>query len=293
MNAPRQGPLAVGVLTLFPDLVRAMLGFGVLGRALERGLLTVTMEDPRAHARDPHRTVDDRPYGGGPGMLLAVEPLATALSALSARLPSGAPVIYLSAQGRPFRQADAVRLAALPGFVLLCGRYEGVDERLLEECVDEELSIGDYVVSGGEFAAGVVIDACARLLPGALDNERSAAEESFGAGLLDWPHYTRPEEWRGRRVPEVLRGGNHAQIARWRRSQALGRTAERRPDLLAGAVLEDLDARLLEEYRAGRAAAGRGLGGDLPDRRARGISAGTPSGVPTTDVRTEDSHDSE
>jgi len=246
--------LAVEVVTLFPELVLGNLRHGVLGRAIERGRLAVGTVDPRAYATDVHRTVDDRPYGGGPGMLLAVEPLATAIDAARARLPAGGPVIYLSAQGRQFGQADAVRLAGSAGYVLLAGRYEGVDERVLETCVDEELSIGDYVLSGGELAACVVIDACARLLPGVLDNERSAVEESFGDGLLDWPHYTRPEEWRGLKVPQVLRGGNHAAIDRWRRMQALGRTAERRPDLMARRTMDESDVRLLAEYRAARAA---------------------------------------
>jgi tRNA (guanine37-N1)-methyltransferase len=245
---------AIEVVTLFPDFVAGAVRVGVVGRAVERGLVRVGVEDPRGYATDVHRTVDDRPYGGGPGMLLAVEPLATAVEAARRRLPAGCPVIYLSAQGRPFTQARARSLAAGPGLLLLAGRYEGVDERLLEELVDEELSIGDYVLSGGELAACVVVDACVRLLPGVLVNERSAVEESFGDGLLDWPHYTRPETWRGRAVPEVLRGGNHAAIARWRRQQALGRTADRRPDLLERLTLDDLDARLLREYRAARAA---------------------------------------
>ncbi len=252
MVGTRSAPLAIEVVTLFDELVRSNLRFGVLGRAVDQRLLSVGTTDPRDWATDVHRTVDDRPYGGGPGMVLAVEPLATAIRQAKAKLPVDSPVIYLSAQGKPFVQADAERLAALPGFVLLAGRYEGVDERVLEACVDEELSIGDYVLSGGELAACVVIDACARLLPGALSNEHSAQEESFAQGLLDWPHYTRPDEWQGRRVPEVLKSGNHAQIARFRRSQALGRTAERRPDLWARVVLNDLDARLLEEYRADR-----------------------------------------
>jgi tRNA (guanine37-N1)-methyltransferase len=250
MNAA--GPaLAVEVVTLFADAVRAQLAVGVVGRAIERGIARVGTEDPRDYARDVHRTVDDRPYGGGPGMVLKVEPLATALAAAAARLPAGSPRIYLSAQGRRFDQRAARRLAALPGFLLLAGRYEGVDERLLEETIDEELSIGDYVLSGGELAALVVIDATVRLLPGVLGDAESAEQESFGAGdgLLDWPHYTRPEEWRGRRVPEVLRAGDHAAIRRWRLKQALGRTGERRPDLVAGRELTNEERGLLDEYR--------------------------------------------
>jgi len=246
------GPhLAVEIVTLFPDAVRTQLAVGVVGRAIERGLVRVGAEDPRSHAQDVHRTVDDRPYGGGPGMVLKVEPLATAIAAAAARLPAGSPRIYLSAQGRPFDQATARRLAALPGFLLVAGRYEGVDERLIDEMVDEELSIGDFVLSGGELAALVVVDSPARLLPGVLGDAAAAEQESFGANaaLLDWPHYTRPEEWRGRRVPDVLCGGDHAAIRRWRLKQALGRTAERRPELMAGRDLTSEERVLLEEYR--------------------------------------------
>jgi tRNA (guanine37-N1)-methyltransferase len=243
--------LAVEVVTLFPDAVLNQLTIGVVGRAIERGIVRVGAEDPRKYAQDVHRTVDDRPYGGGPGMVLKVEPLATAIAAASERLPAGSPRIYLSAQGRRFDQATARRLAALPGFLLLAGRYEGVDERLIDETIDEELSIGDYVLSGGELAALVVIDATVRLLPGVLGDAESAEQESFGANgaLLDWPHYTRPEEWRGRRVPDVLRGGDHAAIRRWRLKQALGRTAERRPELIAGRELTSEERVLLQEYR--------------------------------------------
>lgn len=246
------GPrLAVEIVTLFPDAVRTQLTVGVVGRAIERGLVRVGAEDPRTYAQDVHRTVDDRPYGGGPGMVLKVEPLATAIAAATARLPPGSPRIYLSAQGRRFDQAAARRLAALPGFLLLAGRYEGVDERLVEEMIDEELSIGDYVLSGGELAALVVVDATVRLLPGVLGDAQSAEQESFGAlgALLDWPHYTRPETWRDRPVPDVLRGGDHAAIRRWRLKQALGRTDARRPELLAGRELTNEERVLLDEYR--------------------------------------------
>jgi tRNA (guanine37-N1)-methyltransferase len=244
--------VAIEVVTLFASEVRAALAMGVVGRALERGLARVATEDPRTLTTDVHGTVDDRSYGGGPGMVLKVEPLAGAIERAAARLPAGSPTILLSAQGRRFDQAAARRLAALPGFVLVAGRYEGVDERLVEELVDEELSIGDYVLSGGELAALVVIDAVVRLLPGVLGAAESAEQESFGESpgpLLDWPHYTRPEEWRGRRVPEVLRSGNHAAIRRWRLKEALGRTAERRPELLAGRELSNEEQRLLDEYR--------------------------------------------
>ncbi|HXQ64508.1 MAG TPA: tRNA (guanosine(37)-N1)-methyltransferase TrmD [Steroidobacteraceae bacterium] len=254
MNAA-QPRLAVEVVTLFPDAVRAAVAMGVVGRALERGLVRVGIEDPRSLATDVHRTVDDRPYGGGPGMVLKVEPLAQALERAAGRLPPGSPRIYLSAQGRRFDQAAARRLAALPGFVLLAGRYEGIDERVLDEAIDEQLSIGDYVLSGGELAALVVIDATVRLVPGVLGASESAEQESFGAasgGLLDWPHYTRPEVWRERQVPDVLTSGDHAAIRRWRLKQALGRTFERRPDLMVGRELTSEERALLDEYREER-----------------------------------------
>ena len=244
--------LSIEVVTLFPEAIRAQLAVGVVGRAIERGVLAVGTEDPRRHALDVHRTVDDRPYGGGPGMVLKVEPLATALAAAAARVPAGSPRICLSAQGRRFDQAVARRLSGLAGLVLLAGRYEGIDERLVEAEIDEELSIGDYVLTGGELAALVVIDATARLLPGVLGDDESASAESFGsdgAGLLEGPQYTRPEEWCGRRVPEVLTQGNHAAIRRWRLKQALGRTWERRPELLAGRELTGEERVLLAEYR--------------------------------------------
>jgi tRNA (guanine37-N1)-methyltransferase len=215
------------VVTLFPELIATAVRFGVLGRAIERGVLEVGTEDPRAHTHDVHQTVDDRPYGGGPGMVLKPEPLLAAIAAAQARLPPGSPRIYLSAQGEPFSQARARELASLPGCVLVAGRYEGVDERVVELGIDRELSIGDYVLSGGELPALVVIDAVARLLPGVLGDERSAEEDSFGAGLLDWPHYTRPEVFAGLSVPPVLLSGNHADIRRWRLAQAVGRTWRR------------------------------------------------------------------
>lgn len=266
-SAPR---LEIEVVTLFPELIRGHLAAGVVGRAVERGLVRVGTEDPRTYATDVHRTVDDRPYGGGPGMVLKVEPLATAIANAQARLPQGSPRIYLSAQGRPFTQDVARALAKLPGFLLLAGRYEGVDERLLEECIDEELSIGDYVLSGGELAALVVIDAAARLLPGVLGDSESAVQESFGegaeGGLLDWPHYTRPVEWRGRRVPQVLQDGNHAAIRRWRLKQAVGRTQERRPDLVAGRNWTSEERKLLAEYASERDA---GSGGAVESTTGR------------------------
>jgi len=240
------------VVTLFPDLVREAGRFGVLGRALERGLLRVGCEDPRGYSRDVHRTVDDRPYGGGPGMVLKPEPMSAAIDAAVARLPAGSPRVYLSAQGVPFTQALAQECSTLPGMLLVAGRYEGLDERVIESRIDREVSIGDYVLSGGEFAALVVIDAVARLLPGVLGDERSNVEESFDSGLLDWPHYTRPVEFEGRKVPEVLQGGHHADIQRWRLKQAVARTWLRRPDLIARGGLPADAARLLDEFLAER-----------------------------------------
>ena len=240
--------MRIEVVTLFPPLVEAGISAGVLGRAVSKGLVSIGLENPRSHADDPHRTVDDRPFGGGPGMVLKPEPLSRAVAAVKARMPDGAPVIGLSAQGRTFDQSHARRLAGLAGFALLAGRYEGIDQRATDALVDEELSIGDYVLSGGEFPALVVIDAVVRLLPGVLGDEASAGQDSFGEGLLDWPHYTRPEVWQGRPVPQVLLGGNHAAIRRWRLMQALGRTWQRRPDLLARRGLTPEERALLEEF---------------------------------------------
>ncbi|HEU0224801.1 MAG TPA: tRNA (guanosine(37)-N1)-methyltransferase TrmD [Steroidobacteraceae bacterium] len=242
--------MQVEVVTLFPALIEAGLSAGVVGRARSSGLLRVGTENPRDHATDAHRTVDDRPFGGGPGMVLAPGPLATAIRAARARLPEGAPMIALSAQGPRFAQAAVRRLAGLPGFGLVAGRYEGIDQRVADALIDEELSIGDYVLSGGELPALVVIDAVARLLPGVLGDAQSAGQDSFSDGLLDWPHYTRPESWEGRPVPPVLLGGNHAAIARWRLKQSLGRTWRLRPELLAGRPLAPAERALLEEYCA-------------------------------------------
>jgi len=240
--------MRIEVVTLFPPLVEAGFSGGVLGRAVTRGQVSIGLENPRSHADDPHRTVDDRPFGGGPGMVLKPEPLSHAVAAVKVRLPDGAPVIGLSAHGRTFDQREARRLAGLAGFALVAGRYEGIDQRATDALVDEELSIGDYVLSGGEFPALVVIDAVVRLLPGVLGDESSAGQDSFGEGLLDWPHYTRPEVWQGRAVPQVLLGGNHAAIRRWRLMQALGRTWQRRPDLLARRRLTPEERALLEEF---------------------------------------------
>jgi len=238
------------VVTLFPDMIRDALRFGVTSRALARGLVTVGLQDPRTFTTDPHRTVDDRPYGGGPGMVLKVEPLRDAIRAARARAPAGSRVVYLSAQGRLFDQSVAREMLGAEGVVLVCGRYEGVDERVIESEVDDELSVGDYVLSGGELPALIVIDALTRLVPGALGDAESAEQDSFAGGLLDWPHYTRPEEIDGRRVPQELVNGNHAAIRRWRLKQALGRTWGRRPELLARLALTKEQRELLAEFIA-------------------------------------------
>lgn len=247
--------MKIEVVTLFPRMIAGALEFGVVGRAIERGLVTVGTEDPRAHTQDAHRTVDDRPYGGGPGMVMKPEPLLAAIRAAHRRLPPGSPRICLSAQGEPFGERVARELAAVPGLLLVAGRYEGIDERVVELGIDRELSIGDYVLSGGELPALTVIDAVARLLPGALGDERSSEEDSFGQGLLDWPHYTRPEVFEGRTVPPVLLSGDHAGIGRWRLKCAVERTWRRRPDLIAGAKLAPEAQRALNELLAAQAAA--------------------------------------
>jgi tRNA (guanine37-N1)-methyltransferase len=210
--------------------------------------MTLAVENPRDHTRDAHRTVDDRPYGGGPGMVMKFEPIASALESAKDAMPDGSPVVYLSPQGQVFDQAMASRFSALPGMVLLAGRYEGIDERLVESHIDEEVSLGDFVLSGGEIAAMAVIDAVVRLLPGVLGDDESAAQDSFVEGLLDYPHYTRPEVVAGRKVPEVLLSGDHAGIARWRNKQALGRSYQRRPDLFKKLDLTDEQQTLLDEY---------------------------------------------
>ncbi len=238
----------VKVVSLLPSLIEPTHTEGVVGRAVSQGLLSVEHVNPREYADDVHRTVDDRPYGGGPGMVLKYEPLCRAIAAGKVALPAGVPVVLLSAQGRVFDQGAAERLAAEPGLMLVAGRYEGVDERVTT-LVDEELSLGDFVLSGGELAAAVVLDAVARLLPGVLGHDESAANDSFAAGLLDHPHYTRPEEVDGMSVPPVLSGGDHRAIARWRLKEALGRTWVRRPDLIKGRALSNEERGLLDEYR--------------------------------------------
>jgi len=238
----------IEVVTLFPESVHTLLQFGVTGRAVERKLLQVGTTNPRDFATDKHKTVDDRPYGGGPGMVMKVETLRAAIHAARARTGDGAKVIYLSPQGRQLDQQGVQELAKHPALILVAGRYEGVDERLIETEVDEEWSIGDYVLSGGELPALVVIDALARLIPGALNDEESAAQDSFMNGLLDCPHYTRPEVLDGRRVPEVLLSGDHAAIRRWRMQQMLGRTWQRRPELLKDLGLTAEQEELLQDF---------------------------------------------
>jgi tRNA (guanine37-N1)-methyltransferase len=246
----------VGVVSLLPDLVEPVVRFGVVGRARERGLIALEQISPREFATDRHRTVDDRPYGGGPGMVLKYEPMRDAIRALRARLPAGTRELVLTAQGRPFDQAFARELAAAPGLLLVSGRYEGIDERVLAAEVPTEVALGDFVLSGGELAAAVVIDAVARLLPGVLGDENSHVQDSYTAGLLDCPQYTRPEVADGMTVPAVLLGGDHAAIRRWRLKEALGRTWLKRPALLAGRELSPEETELLAEFRAERVNSG-------------------------------------
>jgi tRNA (guanine37-N1)-methyltransferase len=231
------------VVTLFPEMFDAVTGSGVTGRARERKIFELVPWNPRDFAANSYRTVDDRPYGGGPGMVMMAEPLEKAVQAARLRQKSAgvksSRVVHLSPQGRPLNHSMVMELAALQGLVLLAGRYEGVDERLIGRVVDDEVSIGDYVLSGGEVPALVVIDAVSRLVPGVVGDEQSVEGDSFARGLLDYPHYTRPAEYAGRRVPEVLLSGHHAEIRRWRRQQALRRTWERRPDLLMSALLDE------------------------------------------------------
>jgi tRNA (guanine37-N1)-methyltransferase len=238
--------LEIEVLTLFPRMVEAPLAESVVGKALARGHLTVRVRDVREHASGRHRVTDDTPYGGGAGMVMKVDPLVSAIEAARAAMGGPARVILMDPGGRRFTQGVARELAAAERFVLVCGRYEGYDERV-RAYVDDELSVGDFILTGGEFAALCVIDACARLVPGVLGNETSGVTESFEEGLLEYPQYTRPAEFRGAAVPEVLLSGDHAKVARWRRREALRRTLARRPDLLVGRELSEADRRLLDE----------------------------------------------
>lgn len=242
--------MRIDVLSLFPDFIRASAALGVVGRAQERGLLSVEPWNPRDFATDNYRRVDERTFGGGPGMVMLPEPLMAALQAAKDADPQPARVILLSPQGRRLDQAKVRELSTQPRLILICGRYEGVDERFIERFVDEEISIGDYVLSGGELGAAVLVDAIGRLQDGALNHADSAAQDSFEEGLLDCPHYTRSEAWGTEGVPPVLLSGNHALIERWRRQQRLGRTWLRRPDLLTGRALSKQDAQLLAEFQA-------------------------------------------
>src|SRR5688500_8753499 len=237
------------IVTIFPKMIDAGLAEGVVSRGIGRGLLDIKVHDLRDHTADRHRSVDDVPYGGGPGMVMKPEPLVRAVEQIRATRGTPDAVILLTPQGRPFRQAEAVRLSGLSHIALLCGRYEGMDERVRELVAAEELSIGDYVLSGGELPALVVVDAVSRLVPGVVGDEQSVEQDSFSRGLLDYPHYTRPAEYAGRAVPEVLLSGHHADVRRWRRRAALARTLERRPDLLATAALDAEDRALLDEIR--------------------------------------------
>lgn len=252
-------PKRIALVSIFPEMFAALTDYGISGRAVKDGLLEVRCWNPRDFTSDRHRTVDDRPYGGGPGMVMLAEPLYQALGAARAWAgENGAAVhsIYLSPQGRQLDQKGVEELSESGNLVLLAGRYEGVDERIVETLIDEEWSIGDYVLSGGELAAMVMVDAITRLIPGALGHDQSAVEDSFAQGLLDCPHYTRPEEYRGRAVPEVLLSGNHERIRRWRLKQALARTQQRRPDLLERLELDKEQKLLLEEIRQERKSEG-------------------------------------
>jgi len=244
--------MRIDVISLFPEMFDAVTLYGITRRAIENQLLNMEVWNPRDYTTDNHRTVDDRPYGGGPGMVMLVEPLKKAISdarqASEQSTGNTAKLIYLSPQGKPVDQQLLKYASTAPGLVLLAGRYEGVDERLIESEVDEEWSIGDYVLSGGEIAAMAIIDGITRLLPGALGHEDSADQDSFVNGLLDYPHYTRPEEVNGRGVPKILLSGDHQAIERWRMKLALGRTWIRRPDLLEKLQLTDLQTELLDEY---------------------------------------------
>jgi len=237
----------IEVVTLFPDLIRDALKFGVVGRALERGIVRVGCEDPRAHTHDAHRTVDDRPYGGGPGMVMKPEPFFQAVERIRQQRGEPGAVVLTSPQGRLLTQAEASRLAALSHLVVLCGRYEGIDDRVREHLATEEISIGDYVLSGGELAALVLIDVVARLVPGVVGDEHSVEADSFTRGLLDYPHYTRPAEYAGWSVPDVLLSGHHAAIARWRARQAVRRTLAMRPGLLDVTTLDAVERAAYEQ----------------------------------------------
>ncbi|MFK3648985.1 tRNA (guanosine(37)-N1)-methyltransferase TrmD [Lysobacter enzymogenes] len=271
--------MRIDVISLFPEFVAQCAAFGVVGRAGERGLLSMHGWNPRDYAQGNYRRVDERPFGGGPGMVMLIDPLRAAIGAARAADPAPARTIYLSPQGPRLDQAKVRELAGHERLILLCGRYEGVDERLIRAEIDEELSIGDYVLSGGELAAAVLVDAVARLQDGALGDAESAVQDSFEDGLLDCPHYTRPVEHELGAVPEVLMSGNHARIAQWRRQQSLGRTWQRRPDLLDEATLSKADRKLLEAYRVELAQA----------RKAQETASSAAAGPDSADAARPDS----
>lgn len=242
--------LWIGAISLFPEMFDA-LNVGISGRALSRGLASLHHFNPRDFTQDAHRTVDDRPFGGGPGMVMKPEPLVQAIAAAKAQAPSGTKVVYVSPQGKRFTQAMACEAKAAPGIILIAGRYEGIDQRVIDHHVEEEWSLGDFVLSGGELAAMAMIDSMLRLLPGSLGDAESAEQDSFMQGLLDHPHYTRPEVFEGQAVPETLRSGDHAAIAMWRKREALRQTARKRPDLLTDKTLTPEEETLLNEMKLG------------------------------------------
>ncbi len=237
----------IGIVTIFPQMCDAVSQYGILARALEKQALNLKFWDPRDFTKDPHRTVDDRPYGGGAGMLLKPAPLACAIDA--AQQENAGLVVYFTPQGKQLDQGLMAELASVPTLLLVAGRYEGIDERIIDSRVDQEVSIGDYVLAGGELAAMMLVEGIARLLPGVLNNAMSSQQDSFSDCLLEYPHYTRPQVFEGRVVPEVLLSGDHDAVRRWRLKQALGRTHERRPDLLARRELDGEQIELLSEYR--------------------------------------------
>ena len=240
----------IGIITLFPEMFKAITEFGVTGRAVKHNLLQVQCYNPRDFTHDKHKTVDDRPYGGGPGMLMMVQPLRDAIHSAKADAGEGVKVIYLSPQGRKLEQAGVKELSLNSKMILVCGRYEGIDERLIQSEIDEEWSVGDYVLTGGELPAMTLIDAVARFIPGVLGKQESAQEDSIADGLLDCPHYTRPEVLDGLTVPPVLMSGNHAEIRKWRLKQSLERTWLRRPELLESLALTDEQRKLLQQVQA-------------------------------------------
>jgi tRNA (guanine37-N1)-methyltransferase len=241
-------PRKFAIVSIFPDMFQAFTDFGVTGRAIKSGLLEVVVVDPRDFTHDKHRTVDDRPYGGGPGMLMMVQPLTDAIAAAKQAVGKDATVVYLSPQGQTFNHEGAQALSELENIVFIAGRYEGIDERVIQSVVDQEWSIGDYVLSGGELPAMVMMDAITRLVPGVLGHQASAIEDSFNNGLLDCPHYTRPEVLNGQSVPGVLLSGNHEKIRQWRLQQSLGRTWQRRPELLNNLALTEEQQKLLQNF---------------------------------------------